>query len=268
MFLVTALAATTTSSHNGWSYGGRNAPNTWVHTYPRCGGFRQSPVALVTEKALLSTTCEPFEFINYDVPPSAMTVTNSGHSAQVNMAINASVSGGKLPGEYIFSQLHFHWGATNTRGSEHTVDGVRFPAELHLVHYNRRYGSMGRALKHDGGLAVFSVLLKLSPLDNPFLKSIIDSLIKIGKPGESACTVPVPLQDFLPSTTENFFRYEGSLTTPPCTEVVVWTVFRKTISISSNQLEQFRQLVDAECCPLQDNFRDLQPLNGRQVYMS
>lgn len=251
-----------------WGYSATNGPKTWADAYPTCGGSRQSPVALVSDEALPGLPLEPFRFQNYNFLPLSTTVTNTGHSVKVNPISDASVTGGNLTDVYIFHQFHFHWGATKTRGSEHTVDGVAFPAELHLVHYRKSYGSMKEALQHSRGVAVISVLLELYPVDNRGLQPIIDSLAKISKPHETATIMPVTLNDVLPNNVNDFFRYEGSLTTPPCSEVVVWTVFRDTIAISNNQLRQFRRLEGTDGTPLQDNFRTLQPLNGRQVYRS
>ncbi|XP_050740246.1 carbonic anhydrase 2-like isoform X3 [Eriocheir sinensis] len=255
-------------SETDWGYGDHNGPDTWPDTHPTCGGSKQSPVALDTRQALLNTSWAPFEFTGYNYLPPYMEVTNTGHAVQVSATIHASVSGGNLHGKYIFSQFHYHFGAENDRGSEHTVNGNRFPAEVHLVHYLERYGSFSEALKHDNGVAVLSVMLELSSEDNPFLKPIVEALTEITNPGESASITPFPISYVLPSNTDSFFRYEGSLTTPECNEVVVWTVFRETTPISEAQLEVFRKLKGADDEPLEDNYRSLQELNGRQVYMS
>ncbi len=78
-----------------------------------------------------------------------------------------SIRGGGLPGDddpsYVFAQIHFHWGnETMGHGSEHVIGSNRFPAEMHLVHFNKKYGSVSEAVKHDDGLAVLGVLLKVT----------------------------------------------------------------------------------------------------------
>ena len=70
------------------------------------------------------------------------------------------MSGGPLEGEYQLAQFHAHWGGENARGSEHTVDGKAFSAELHLVHYNTKYGDLGTAVDKPDGLAVLGMFIK------------------------------------------------------------------------------------------------------------
>ena len=72
-----------------------------------------------------------------------------------------SVQYGGLPGRYIFSQLHWHWGGDSSRGSEHRFGHKQYPAELHLVSYNSKYGSFSQALKQRDGLAVMGVIFKV-----------------------------------------------------------------------------------------------------------
>ena len=73
----------------------------------------------------------------------------------------AELSGGPLHGQYVFNQFHMHWGSGDGWGSEHTLDGRAFPAELHIVHLNRNYGSAQQALEHKDGLAVVGVFIEL-----------------------------------------------------------------------------------------------------------
>ncbi|KAK8394067.1 hypothetical protein O3P69_006339 [Scylla paramamosain] len=271
--LVLAVAVAQAKAHGrgrsgDWGYGNENGPDTWPDHFPTCGGSRQSPVAINTGEAETDIPHTSFHFVNYDAKPTTVTLTNTGHSVQVNMDINASVSGGSLTGEFVFHQFHFHWGAVYTRGSEHTVDHNRFPGELHLVHYRESYGSWAEAVKHEDGVAVFSVLLELHLTDNPNLHPIVNGLMDVILPHETALISSVALHSLLPSNVDHFFRYSGSLTTPGCDEVVEWTIFRDRIHISSSQLKQFRELTAEDGSTLQDNFRTLQPLNEREVYRS
>lgn len=269
LVLVLAVAAAHGRVRSGdWGYGNENGPDTWPDHYPTCGGHRQSPVAIDAGEAEVDIPHTPFHFVGYDARPTTVTLTNNGHSVQVNMDINAWVTGGSLTSEFVFHQFHFHWGAADTRGSEHTVDDNRFPAELHMVHYRESYGSWEEAVKHEDGVAVFSVLLELHHTDNPNLDPIVNSLMDVILPHETALIGPVILHNLLPSNVDHFFSYSGSLTTPGCDEVVEWTIFKERIPISSNQLKQFRELIAGDGSTLQDNFRSLQSLNGRMVYRS
>jgi hypothetical protein len=76
-----------------------------------------------------------------------------------------SFTGGGFTDTYVFQQLHFHWGSDDSIGSEHTVNGKSYPGELHLVHYNSKYGDYKSALKHSDGLAVLGVLFQVSPIN-------------------------------------------------------------------------------------------------------
>lgn len=71
------------------------------------------------------------------------------------------IFGGLLDGEYVFEGLHFHWGGRNNRGSEHILDDIRYPMEMHLVHRNRKYNDVNEALKHKDGLSVLGVFFQV-----------------------------------------------------------------------------------------------------------
>ena len=87
---------------------------------------------------------------------------NTGASWKVDVTPDgSSLSAGPLEGEYQLAQFHAHWGGENIRGSKHTVDGKMFSAELHLVHFNTKYGSFGDAVDKPDGLAVLGILLKV-----------------------------------------------------------------------------------------------------------
>ncbi|KAG7169302.1 Carbonic anhydrase 2-like 2 [Homarus americanus] len=197
-----------------------------------------------------------------------MTLMNNGHAAQVMISQDPAptVQGGDLEGKYTFLQFHFHWGGDDSRGSEHTVDGKQYPAELHLVHFKSEYGSVAEAVKHEDGLAVLGVLIDVSSEDNNKLVSLIDGLAKIHEPESHEDITPFPLKDLLPDNVDDFYRYDGSLTTPPCNEIVIWTVFKEPISMSSQQLNEFRKLIDEEGAQLIDNFRPVQPIGDRMVF--
>ncbi|TOF77446.1 hypothetical protein CGJ15_26805, partial [Vibrio parahaemolyticus] len=95
----------------------------------------QSPINIFTWLAVGDEPWPRIQFHNYDSIPLTMTITNNGHSAQVSSPeLAASISGGSLGGEYVFSQFHFHWGSDDAvGGSEHTINSVRYANELHLV---------------------------------------------------------------------------------------------------------------------------------------
>ncbi|MEQ2271653.1 hypothetical protein XENORESO_007301, partial [Xenotaenia resolanae] len=146
---------------NAWGYGPTNGPDTWVERFPNAKGPRQSPINIVTKEAQFDPSLKPLK-IKYD-PYNSRDILNNGQSFQVDFVDDtdsSTLTGGPICGTYHLNQFHFHWGASDDRGSEHNVDGARFPCELHLVHWNTKYSSFREAADKDDGLAVIGVFLK------------------------------------------------------------------------------------------------------------
>lgn len=150
-----------------------------------------------------------------------------------------SIQGGGLPdNKYNFVQLHFHWGNSSRRGgSEHLINSQRYPGELHIVHYNAKYGSFEEATKYEDGLAVLGILIELQERENIAFRHILEPFRRFrnGSRGASM-SKPIPLMDLLPDNVDDFYRYNGSLTTPGCQEIVFWTVFDTPIAVSEKQV--------------------------------
>jgi len=184
------------------------------------------------------------------------------------------IAGSDLNDMYQAHQLHFHWGSTNEQGSEHTVDGKAFPIEMHVVSYDsERYAEIGEALDGYNSLAVLGVLFEVSEEDNPLLNPIIQALEGVHESGDTAeLHEDVQVDSLLPEDRNKYYRYYGGLTTPPCFESVVWTVFAQTQTISQAQLDAFRALNfaahDGHADHMVDNFRPVQKLNGRTIHSS
>jgi len=215
-----------------------------------------------------------------------------------------TIEGGRLPaGEsFEFLSLHWHWGSVNTQGSEHTLDGNHFPIELHVIHWNTKYNNFTEALGYSDGLAVLGFFYEISTADNTQLDPITEKLEEVkefaarrrssftsrflnvrealldyyvggisqdgtSSPSGVTLTDPATLDMFLPveALRAQYYYYPGSLTTPTCNEVVLWTVFRQYLTISEAQLDLFRELMDGHTDNIEDNYRPPQPLNGRTV---
>lgn len=170
------------------------------------------------------------------------------------------LKGGALEQEYVFDQMHFHW------GSEHTIDGRRFALELHMVHHDRRY-SLREALKVKNGVAVLGVLFHISAFENVAIQNILNSVAEIATVvgGEAPIKGAIRAADLLPHHKETYFRYEGSLTTPSCMEAVVWTVFTQSLPLSLDQLEALKMVKSSNGTELSHNYRQVQPLNSRPL---
>lgn len=251
-----------------WSYGGSEGTTYWKDLFPMCGGTDQSPINIETSSTVNETSWSKFTFADYDSTSNTMKITNNGHLVQVTIEAGSipKVSGGNLTDEYTFAELDFHLGKNDTVGSEHTIDDLRYSAELHLIHFKTSYGNIGEAIKHTDGLAAFGVLFTIDASNNTNLDNIISGLEHVTETDATANITSFALQDLLPANKDDFYRYSGSLTTPTCDEVVTWTVFKDPITISSAQLAKFRELRDAVGHRLANNFRPVQPLNGRIVH--
>ena len=182
------------------------------------------------------------------------------------------LSGGPLSENYQILQLHFHWGKTNDKGSEHTYDGSAFPLEMHIVHVKSSLkDDLATALKTTDGPAVTGFQFQIAMADNAALKPLTDALSQITSSGGE---IPFSGTSFqlnnlidpvVTATNARYSTYDGGLTTPGCFEVVKWINFQTPLDISSGQLDQFRTLMDGKGKMIYDNFRTTQPLNGRMV---
>lgn len=217
-----------------WGYAGKTGPSHWSElgaAFTSCKtGKQQSPVDIRPgNEARLAPIA--FQYV-----PAIGEIVNTGHSVQVNL--NDAGTIGLPSGDYKLVQFHFH------TPSEEKINGKTYPLVVHLVHQ-----------KKDGVLAVIAILFKLGK-ENATLKQVFDALPAVE--GEKyALSDPIDLTAALPNQ-RGYYAYIGSLTTPPCTEGVHWTVLRQPSEISSQQLASFRKLYSM-------NARPVQPLNGRAI---
>jgi carbonic anhydrase len=249
------------------------------------GAFtRQSPIDITQDKTQFDSTLRNPLVINY-IPDNVKKITNNGHSIKVSIDYHGSeLSGGPLGNKHFcLEQFHFHWGSINSQGSEHTVAGFSYPAEVHLVHWNcERYSSFSEAVPSEDGLAVLGVFLQVSSKSNPVMDILTDTFKDIHNKGQSVDLQAFNPADLLPSDIGSYWYYPGSLTTPPYSETVSWIVFEEPIPIILSQLEQFRHVMNyaqgddhsdhhgGDHAPgyLVDNYRETQPLYGRVIKAS
>ncbi|XP_016008624.1 carbonic anhydrase 13 [Rousettus aegyptiacus] len=259
-------------SRLSWGYDEHNGPVRWKEFFPIADGDRQSPIEIKTEEAKYDASLQPLS-IQYD-PHSAKIISNTGHSFSVDFDDTEDRSvlrGGPLAGTYRLRQCHLHWGSCDDHGSEHLVDGVRFAAELHVVHWNSdKYPSFVEAAHAPDGLAVLGVFLQIGEL-NPQLQKITDILDSIKEKGKQTRFTNFDPLSLLPPS-RDYWTYPGSLTVPPLLESVTWIVLKQPINISSQQLAAFRSLLctaEGEAAAfLLSNHRPPQPLRGREVRAS
>ncbi|XP_056403136.1 carbonic anhydrase 14 [Hyla sarda] len=262
------------SAGSSWTYTGDHGPEHWAESFPDCGGAAQSPINIKTADVSYNGTLPPIRPEGYNTPGGApFTLTNNGHTVKLSLPSSMRLHG--LPNNYTAVQLHLHWGSiTNPEGSEHQLDGNISPAELHIVHYNSdMFPDINEAKSKPKGLAVLGILIETGSKDNAAYGNIINYLDKVTYADQN---VPIPsfnVAELLPEGLDQYFRYGGSLTTPPCYQSVVWTVFYNKVQISASQMEKLQTMLysTAHSAPahvLQRNIRGPQPINQRTVYSS
>jgi len=250
-----------------WDYNirGSHGPHHWEG---ECfSGQEQSPIDLRDSK---SVTFEGFKFFGYD-KVTTCSIANTGHSFKFSPSGHESyISKGGLTSDFILAQGHFHWGNESKVGSEHFIDGRAFPLELHLVHYNAKYKSLGDAVLQKDGLAVIGIMFEIVEEPNRNLEPLLKTIKDVENPSaKSDCGGTIILNRLFPGDISTFYRYSGSLTTPGCYEVVTWTVFKYPSGISVEQLNKLRKtLLDSEGQYIVNNFRPIQDKNLREIYLA
>jgi carbonic anhydrase len=236
LFSGIALADAPAAHH--WTYSGETGPAHWASEDPAfatCGlGKAQSPIDIEKTKKL---DLPPLEF---SYQPTALRVTDTGHSMQLNYQPGSRLTVGGMSYELV--QIHFH------KPSEEHVHGQPYAMVAHMVHKNEQ-----------GDLAVVAVLMRAGAT-NAFLKPIFDNFPAPGQPESVVADQTVNAQSFLP-TALGYYSFDGSLTTPPCSEHVKWFVLKSAVEISAAQINQFGSRYAK-------NARPVQPLNGRTVLES
>lgn len=242
-----------------WGYKSDNGPAQWHKWYPVASeGSRQSPIDIKTCDCDGPDTTRP-ELMVKTSPAVDLRLENTGASWMVKFdPIASSLKGGPLEDdEYKVLQMHAHWGSNDGQGSEHTMDGVSYSAELHIVHYNTKYEEPANALDKPDGLAVLGVFLKIGT-PHPEFEKVCEALAAIQVKGKGTNLQQAIDPALLLPENRSYFTYEGSLTTPPLFESVTWIVFEEPIEISKEQLEAMRDIRDGpepDCSLLVDNFR-------------
>ncbi|XP_033957596.1 carbonic anhydrase 14 isoform X4 [Pseudochaenichthys georgianus] len=259
-----------------WTYTGLVGQTEWSEYFPDCASNAQSPVEVVTTQTKYDPSLLPLTPLGYSQhgnKPFAMY--NNGHTAVIELPEWMGLGG--LPWLYTAVQMHLHWGSGGPShgGGEHTVNGMSADAELHVVHYNSElYPNMSKAMTQSDGLAVLGILIVTGEETNLAFNNILNYLGRIRHADQKVFIPAFDVQTLLPEDLGRYFRYNGSLTTPPCHQSVTWTLFNERIQISPAQLLKLETILysskaeDPDRMLLQDNYRTTQPLNHRVVFAS
>jgi carbonic anhydrase len=236
--LALVLTAGAWAADCSYSYEGATGPEHWAEICAPSNlicvaGQRQSPIDLPAAPS------GDLPKLSFHYRPTPLEAENNGHTIEVKVESDSYLRIGQE--RYKLVQFHFH------TPSEHRLHGEEFPMELHFVHRN--------AL---GELAVVGVFLREGAA-NPLIQEIWDAVS--GEAGLAAAhTGEIDPEDLLPAN-RDYYRYAGSLTTPPCTEGVRWHVLEEPVDLSAAQVDEFRAIFP-------HNARPLQFLNGRPVLES
>jgi len=217
-----------------WAYEGDGAPANWAKLKPEyalCAtGQRQSPIDI---REGIRVDLEPIKF---DYKTSYFRIIDNGHTVQVNVGEGSTMT--VMGRTYQLQQFHFH------RPSEERVNGKAYDMVAHLVHRD-----------DEGKLAVVSVLLEKGA-ENPLIQTLWNNMpLEVNQ--DVAPAVAIDLNALLPEN-RAYYTYMGSLTTPPCTEDVLWMVFKQPMPVSADQVAIFSRLY-------RNNARPVQPSNNRLV---
>lgn len=217
-----------------WEYSGETGPENWAQLSPEygdCAGSNQSPIDLT---GFIDAELEPIAF-HYEA--GGLEILNNGHTVQINVLPGDTIT---VEGtEFELKQFHFHV------PSENLIHGESFPMEGHLVHADK-----------DGNLAVVAVMVTEGAAN----EALAEAWAQMPEEGETvALTTNISPLGILPSV-RDYYRFNGSLTTPPCSEGVRWLVMKQPITASAEQIEQFLDAMDHH-----HNNRPVQAVNARPV---
>ena len=228
------VAEPAASGPSRWAYEGEHGPAAWARLAPEnatcANGKRQSPID-ITDGIKVELDAVQFEY-----RPSGFRVVDNGHTVQVNVAPGNKIE--VLGKHFELVQFHFH------RPSEERIDGKPFDMVVHLLHKSA-----------DGKLAVVAVLLERGSAQ-PVVQAVWNNL-PLEKGDEVSAKGKLDPTELLPSD-RRYYTYMGSLTTPPCSEGVLWMVMKTPVHISPEQLDIFSRFY-----PM--NARPVQALHGRTI---
>ncbi len=223
-----------------WGYLKENGPDKWGNlagTGNSCKtGKAQSPINLVSGQ--MHKGFEPLFYYK----STDGEILNNGHTLKVIVKPGSFLR--VMGKDYQLKQFHFH------RMAEHTIDGRRYPMEVHLVHESDQGHIVVVAIMFEDKFQEFNMLVD-----------------RIQLPEQAGLKLPItgmkvdPAEMLPPRHSRQYYAYDGSLTTPPCTENVGWIVMKTPVHASLNRINRIGQI-------MKSNFRPVQPLNGRNVMFS
>lgn len=232
--ILMLISNTVLASDGSWGYSGHTGPENWAKLTPEngaCAGKNQSPINLT---GFVKSDLQPIKF-NYS--KGGNEILNNGHTVQVNYEKGSSIR----IDDVTFSLLQFHFHAP----SENNINGISYPLEAHFVHADK-----------DGNLAVVALMYKEGATNRELEKAFSQMPRHAGD--KSILSAAVSADNMLP-VSRDYYRFNGSLTTPPCSEGVRWMVMKSAVTASKLQILAFKNVLH------ESNNRPVQALNARKV---
>jgi len=240
--LALALAAGARADASEWDWGsGASGPNGWAENFPDCGGKSQSPVDIVPALARAGANATVLgDFVTYP-EKTTFSVSQSHGAPKFSCATKGECGSVAAPDGTTYQVLQSHFHAP----SENTINGMAYPLEMHIVHQNE-----------DGALGVIGIMFSTEDVTDE--ESAVAPLWKEVSAEDG--TVTVNLNDFV-SAESGFFGWEGSLTTPPCSEGLMWILQKEVVPLSPGSRDAFYNYIGG----FPGNARPTMPLNGREI---
>lgn len=243
-----------------WNY---EDQEDWPNKYPKCGGDkRQSPKKLQSSQFTIDSTF--IERLDYSRNLTVI-MENTGYGARLYVQsvdgelprLNVKYSEVELEyGEWFLGYIDLHWGT-----SEHSIDGKRANMEAQFFHFHEKIFHIDEAAQAENGILALAVLSEVSQDETDWCEMIFKVCSKVKSPNNVGATVMhigthfKMLDMALGDTT--YAEYEGSQTSPPCDENVVWLVAKDIVKVKASQIEAVQTLEDANGDPILANSRDL-----------
>lgn len=262
--VLVSIFGLTHGSDGHWSY----EPNNMAAWPGVCKtGRRQSPIAIDTFLTVFNrwVTREPLRFRGY--PSVTVSGINNGHTVEWRFEGDTPpvLSGGPFGrNTYNFRQFHVHW------DSEHEINNKLFHLEIHMVHVKNGL-TFEQALTQEDGLAVVGVMCnydhgaQTALTDAPLAQIMQDVSMLSVKTKERLPAINLNLTRLFSPEPQAYYTYNGSLTTPPCSEAVTWIVMPEPLLISRDHYDALTQHVKLD---YKANYRNLQDVNERMVFRS